>query len=421
MKQYRVMKTQLRNLSQKEFLILRALCRLSKSLYNEALFNVRQAFIRENRYIYSIENWRMFHEKMNYRFLGDGASKQILRYVDRSMKSFFALLKLKKAGKYDSPVKLPKYLDKEGFFPIILIHTEIRIRDGKFKLPISKNFKNEKIDIRFEVPKQLEDKKIKEFRIVPSFDARFFEIQFIYEVEDAKSDLNRDKTLGIDLGLDNLATCVSTDGDSLIIDGRQIKSTNQNWNKRMARIQSIKDRQKIKDYTLRQCKMTRKRNRKIDHAMYIAARMIIDFCLKHRIGRIVIGTNRDWKRKIDLGAKTNQNFVQIPHDKLRRKISDKCQMFGIEYIEQEESYTSKASFFDNDMIPIYSKNDETEYQFSGKRIKRGLYRISDGSLINADINGALNIIRKCKPESVFDIRRCKGSAAMPVRKRLVFN
>ncbi|MGX8706545.1 MAG: RNA-guided endonuclease TnpB family protein, partial [bacterium] len=209
-------------------------------------------------------------------------------------------------------------------------------------------------------------------------------------------DLDSGKFLAIDLGLDNLATCVTNDGASFIIDGKQIKYYNRLYNKENARLQSIKDKQGIKArYTKRQYLNTRKRNRRINHAMSVAAKRIVNYCVENGIGNIVVGYNPDWKRDIDIGKRNNQNFVQIPHGKLREKLSYLCELHGIRYTEQEESYTSKASFFDNDVLPIYNADNPQEYKFSGRRITRGQYRTASGYVLNADVNGALNILRKC--------------------------
>ena len=166
----------------------------------------------------------------------------------------------------------------------------------------------------------------------------------------------------IDFGLGNLATCVTNDGASMIFDGKQLKSYNRLYNKINAKIQSNKDKAKIKGFTRRQVFNTRKRNRRVNHAMSVAASKIVKYCLKNQIGNLVVGYNLDWKRNIEIG----KNFVQIPHGLLRQKLKYQCELYGIKYIEQEESYTSKASFFDNDELPKYNADNPQSYEFSGK-------------------------------------------------------
>ncbi len=156
-------------------------------------------------------------------------------------------------------------------------------------------------------------------------------------------------------------------------------------------MQSIKDKQGIKGLTKKQISITVNRNNKVRDYLNKAARYLINWCSKNQISTIVVGVNPGMKQNINLGKKTNQKFVQIPHHSLRLKLKAMCDRYGLAYKEQEESYTSKASFLDGDSIPIYNADNPTEYSFSGKRIKRGLYKTREGKLINADCNGAANI------------------------------
>ena len=163
--------------------------------------------------------------------------------------------------------------------------------------------------------------------------------------------------------------------------------------KENARLQSIKDLQGIKETTHKQFLIARKRNNRMNYYMCKTARIIVNYCIEHDIGNIVVGYNPDWKRNIDIGKQNNQNFVNIPHGNLRQKLQSLCERYGINYVEQEESYTSKADFFAND-LPIWNADNPKEYSFSGRRISRGQYKSSNDKIINADCNGALNILRK---------------------------
>ncbi|MBQ4470439.1 MAG: transposase, partial [Synergistaceae bacterium] len=205
--------------------------------------------------------------------------------------------------------------------------------------------------------------------------------------------LDYDKYLAVDLGLDNLASCVTSEGASFI--GKQIKFYNRLYNKENAKLQSILAKQQIKYFSKRQYLNLQKRNARINYAMSVAARKIISYCIDNHIGNIVVGYNPYWKRNINIGSHNNQNFVQIPHGLMREKLNYLCELYGIKYYEQEESYTSKASFFDNDKLPVYNADNPQSYTFSGKRITRGQYMTSTCYILNADINGALNILRKC--------------------------
>ena len=339
-----------------------------------------------------------------------------MKVADRCFKSFFALVKKVKEGSYQyNLVRLPQYLNKEGWF--LLIIPRINIKNGSFALPMSKAYKKQHGEVRFTIPPNIEGKKIKEVRIRPLNNAHFFEIEYIYEQPEFHVDLDSDKYLSVDLGLDNLATCVTSEGASFILDGKQVKSYNRLYNKENLRLQSIKDKQKVKSITLRQYLGLRKRNARIYHAMSTAARRIIKYCVDNRIGNIVVGCNPTWKQSINLGSHTNQNFVQIPHGRLRDKLSYLCELYGIKYIEQEESYTSKASFFDNDDLPTYNADNPQTYKFSGKRITRGQYRTAKGYIFNADVNGALNILRKCNLVSLTALQD-RGCVDQPQRIRV---
>ena len=217
----------------------------------------------------------------------------------------------------------------------------------------------------------------------------------------------------------NLCTCVTNTGASFIIDGRKLKSINQYYNKINAKLQSIKDKQRImRKTTLRQKKLAMKRNNRVNDYMNKTARKIINYCLNNDIGNIVLGYNNDFQRNSNVGSINNQNFVNIPYSKLRDKLEYLSKLYGIEFKLQEESYTSIASFFDRDEIPIYNKDNSQEYIFSGKRIKRGLYKTKKGYLLNADCNGALNILRKSKVVSLEALYH-RGELNTPKRIRVV--
>ena len=392
---YLTLKQQVKHLSKKEFRNLKYLSHIAKNLTNEAIYNIRQYYFNKKKYLSYNENYKMLKNSENYKKLNSNMAQQILKEVDGSFKSFFGLLKLAKNGQYDNKkIKLPKYLAKDGFTTLVIGF--IRLKDDTLTVPYSNSFRKMHKEITIKLPPVLKGRKIKEIRIIPKQHFRYFEIQYTYEVEEVQRELNKENALGIDLGIDNLCTCVTNTGASFIIDGRKLKSINQYYNKINAKLQSIKDKQKIEHTTLRQKRITRKRNNRINDYLSKAARTIVNYCLNNDIGKLVLGYNEDFQRNSNIGSINNQNFVNIPYGKLRDKLIYLCKLYGIEFKLQEESYTSKASFFDGDEIPIYDKENLQEYIFSGKRIKRGLYQTSKGKLINADCNGALNILRKSK-------------------------
>ncbi|MGD1698470.1 RNA-guided endonuclease InsQ/TnpB family protein [Dapis sp. BLCC M229] len=409
---YLTQKNKIRNLSSTEFKALRQLCRLSKNMYNVGLYSVRQFYFSEGGYLRYESNYHYCKENENYQLLQTDIAQQILKVVDRSFKSFFNLIQKAKESLYRfEQIRMPRYLKKEGYFPLII--PRIRVKDGYFNIPMSRKFKAEYGAVKIPFPERLADKNLKEVRIIPRFDAQFFEVEFITESE-RQPTVKTNNVLAIDLGLDNLATCVSNTGSSFILDGRKLKSINQWYNKENSRLQSIKDKQGIKGLTKKQISITVNRNNKVRDYLNKATRYLINWCRKNRISTLVVGVNYSMKQNINLGKKTNQKFVQIPHHSLRMKLKAMCDRYGLTYSEQEESYTSKASFLDGDLIPVYNADNPTEYSFSGKRVKRGLYKTREGKLINADSNGAANIGIKSNLNG-FIPDRLEASLAMPLR------
>lgn len=414
---YLTMKQQVKQLTKEDYKNLKLLSHIAKNLANEAIYNIRQYYFQEGEYLNYQKNYALLKNSPNYKMLNSNMAQQILKEVDGSFKSFFGLLKLAKKGKYNfKDIKLPKYLPKDGFTTLVIGF--VRIKGNKLIIPYSNTFKKKHKSIEINIPPKLVGKKIKEIRIIPKSKARFFEIQYIYEVEEIQSNVDKNKALAIDFGINNLATCVTSTGKSFIIDGRKLKSINQWHNKENARLQSIKDKQGYKSrYTNRQLKNTRKRNNRVNDYMNKTARTIINYCLENDIGNVVCGYNETFQRNSRLGKKNNQTFVNIPFGVLREKIEYLCELHGINFVKQEESYTSKASFFDRDIIPVYNENNPKEYEFSGKRIKRGLYQTKEGKLLNADVNGALNILSKSKVVDL-EVLYNRGELDTPVRIRV---
>ncbi|NEU73737.1 IS200/IS605 family element transposase accessory protein TnpB [Hassallia byssoidea VB512170] len=408
---YLTQKNQLRNLGKVEFLALKELCRLSKNLYNVGLYNVRQYFFEERKHLRYESAYHLCKENENYQALNTDIAQQTLKVVDRTFNGFFGLIKAVRSGTYQQKVKLPHYLPKDGYF--VLIIPRIKVKDGKFKVPMSPAFKKQFGEVVINFPERLNSDTIKEVRIHPKYDARFFEVEYISRSDNEPVETIPDSSLAIDFGLDNLATCVDTNGASFIVDGRKLKSINQWFNKENARLQSIKDRQKIQRLTERQARLYVNRSNKVRDYLNKAARLIIDHCINAKIECLIVGFNLGMKQDINLGSRTNQNFVQIPFFSLRNKLKSLCERYGLQYKEQEESYTSKSSYLDGDNLPIYNADKPATYQFSGKRVKRGLYRSKEGHLINADANGAANIGKKSKQNGFTGLSR--GCLAQPLR------
>ena len=416
---YLTIKQQIKHLTKEEYNILRELCRTAKNLTNQAIYNIRQYYFQEKQHLRYEANYHEMKTCQNYKLLNSNMAQQTLKDTDEMFKSFFSLIKLAKQGKYNfRHIKLPNYLPKNGYANLII--GQIKIKNNILTVPYSNTFKKKHEGIKkiqIKVPKVLENKKIKEIRIIPKFNARFFEIQYTYEIQEEDIKLNTNNALAIDLGVNNLCTCVTNTGKSFIIDGKKLKSINQFFNKQNTKLQSIKDKQNIKQQTKQQYLISNKRKNRVDDYINKTCRYIINYCLANNIGTLVIGYNQSFQNKTNLGKKNNQIFTQLPFGKIREKLEYLCKRYNINYILQEESYTSKASFFDNDELPIYNADNPQTYEFSGKRIKRGLYQTKDNYLFNADCNGALNILRKSKAVDL-TILCCRGELDTPKRIRI---
>lgn len=414
---YLTVKQQIKYLSKENYLSLKGLCHTAKNLTNEAIYNVRQYYFTEGEFLKYEKNYTLLKNSPNYKTLNSNMAQQILKEVDGSFKSFFGLLKLAKKGKYAfKDCKLPKYLPKDGYTTLVIGF--VRLKGNKLIIPFSNSFKKTHKPVEITIPPILLDKKVKEIRIIPKANARFFEIQYTYEAECIQRNLNKNNALAIDLGINNLATCVTSAGKSFIIDGRRLKSINQWFNKENARLQSIKDKQHFgKKTTNRQKAIARDRNNKVNDYMNKAARKVIDYCIKNNIGTLIVGYNETFQRNSHIGKQNNQNFVSIPYGKLREKLECLCELNDIAFVKQEESYTSKASFWDKDTIPVYNSDNPQVYAFSGKRVHRGLYKRADGKVFNADVNGALNILRKSNVVSL-DALYSSGEVDTPIRIRI---
>ena len=413
---YLTVKQQLKHLSKEEYLSLKELSHTAKNLYNQAVYNIRQYYFQEKKYLNYQKNNSLLKSSENYKTLNSNMSQQILKEVDGSFKSFFNLLKKKNKGMYNAKVKLPSYLSKNSFTTLVIGF--VRLNEDTLVIPYSNSFKKKHKKISIKIPPILLDKKIKEIRIIPKFNARFFEIQYTYEVQEEQRNLDKNHALAIDFGINNLVTCVTSKGKSFIIDGKKLKSINQWFNKENARLQSIKDKQKYgKKPTLRQKYLYSSRNNKVNDYMSKTARKIMNYCLENNIGSLVCGYNETFQRNTNIGKANNQTFVNIPFGKLREKLEYLCKLYSLRFVEQEESYTSKSSFFDMDILPKFEADKPQTYSFLGKRIKRGLYQTSKGYIFNADVNGALNILRKSNVVDL-EVLYSRGVVDTPARIRI---
>ena len=412
---YLTVKQQVKHLSKEDYCSIKELCHIAKNLTNQAIYNIRQHYFAEGKYLSYEKNYALLKSSDNYRTLNSNMAQQILKEVDGSFKSFFSLLKKANQGKYAlKDCRLPRYLPKDGYTTLVIGF--VRLKGNKLILPYSNSFKKTHKAVEITVPPILLDKKIKEIRIIPKADAKYFEIQYTYEAECIQRNLNKTNALALDLGINNLVTAVSNKGETFIIDGRRLKSINQWFNKKNARLQSIKDKQHLgMNPTNRQKAMAHKRNNRINDYMNKAARIVIDYCIDNDIGTLIVGYNETFLKDSNTDTR---NFVNIPYEMLIDKLEYLCELNSITFVMQEESYTSKASFWDQDAIPVYNCDDGKEYRFSGKRIHRGQYRTATGKVLNADVNGALNIMSKSNVVDV-NVLYSRAEVDTPVRIKIL--
>ena len=371
------------------------LCFKSKNLYNAALFEFRQSYFNKEEDTLTWQNInRIFNQsnQFDYRELPSKVSNTVLKKLGNNISLFCSLVK---KSDYNKKVRLPKFLHKtDGRFIVEFNkQTFSNKRDEDNNLIICKSSLNLRIPTKVENPQQV--------RIVPKTGC--YVIEVIYEIKENKMKQNQ-RVASIDLGLNNLATVVTNDGDNpILISGKKIKSINQYYNKMASKQKSLLPNNIFTSKSL--ARLWLKRNNKISYEIHKITKFLANYFDERDVSKVIIGNNTDWKNGINLGRRNNQNFVNIPYSKFINQLTYKCQLLGITVITREESYTSKASFLDYDEIPNY--NDETKPKFSGKRIKRGLYR-STTRKINADVNGAYNIMAKENPNYIISNREQLG-------------
>ena len=371
------------------------LCFDSKNLYNACLYKIRQEYIHNNISILNKLHYIMKNTS-EYKKLPAKVSSTVLNIVNLNFKSFFAALNSYKVNptKFKGRPRLPYYLDKEkGRY--FVSYTNQAISKKIFKKV--KKIKLSKTNIEFNTRiKKFED--INCVRIVPK--SGYYVIEVVYTILEANKLADNNRYLSIDLGVNNLATLTSNFKEikPLIINGKPLKSINQYYNKKLAHYTSILEKRNNKKVSNKTERLILKRKNKIDNYMHKASKEIVKKCIKDKINTLIIGKNNNWKQEINSGSKNNQNFVNIPHSRFIDMLSYKCEREGINVKLQEESYTSKASFLNLDNIPVYIKNNITNYEFGGYRKTRGMYKIKNESKeINADVNGSYNILRKAVP------------------------
>jgi len=379
---------------------LSRLCHLSKNLYNEAMYIIRQEFLKTGRWVRYTDLAFQLKSSKNYKELPSQTAQRILKVVDRNWRSFFKAIKIWKEHPdrfYEMP-RIPRYKKKDGEFMLIFTNQQAKIKDGMLILP-KKGSVIGKIKTRI--------KTLREVRIIPK--ALGYILEIVYEKVINAPGRDKTRIAGIDLGVRNLVTIANNIGiHPIVVKGGVAKSMNQYFNKQKAKIQSIYDKQGLKT-GLRAKKLFVKRDKKIHDYLHKVSRATISYLVDNNIGRLIIGRNENWKQRVNIGRRNNQNFATIPFYKLIHMLQYKAEEEGIEVFLQDESHTSKCSFFDGESVEHHDK-------YVGKR-KSGLFRTRFGYIINSDVNGALNIMKKAVPDAFerLDADGIEGAVGHPLR------
>lgn len=375
------------------------LCFDSKNLYNSCLYVVKEGYKNNTSILYNLHH--LMKDTEQYKKLPAKVASTVLLMVQKNFKSYFkASAEYKKnPTKFLSKPKIPKYLDKvNGRF--VTSYTNQAISKKVFKA--SGKILLSKSNIEFNT-KITDFKSIDCVRLIPKIG--YYVIELVYTIKDKEKLEDNNKYLGIDLGINNLATCTTNYKDikPFIINGKPLKSINQYYNKKKGYYQSILEKKNKTKKSKRLNRLNLKRKNKIDNYLHKASKQIVKIAKDNNINTIIVGKNDNWKQETNMGKQNNQKFVNIPHSRFIDMLIYKCEIEGINIIIQEESYTSKASFLNLDKIPKYNKDKVEKHTFSGYRESRGIYKIKGtDKKINADVNGSYNIIRKAVPNVFID-------------------
>ena len=380
--------------------LLKEFCVKSRKLYNHANYLVRQRFIAEDYWIRYGELDKTLKADVQYPDYKNmptaQSAQQILRLLDKNWKSFFKAIKDWKQhpSKYTGRPKLPRY--KHNTQVLMLTNQECKLKNNKIYFP--KCFDGFTISPKFI---EYDYSKFNQVRFIPKGNHIIAEI--IYEIADVESLPNNQKYMSMDLGVNNLATCVSNVKSPEIVNGRPLKAINQFYNKRRAYLQSRLPKNRKSSNKIQ--RITAKRNRQIEDYLHKSSKHIVKTCIENQINTIIIGKNDGWKQNVNMSKKVNQNFVSIPFNRLIEMIEYKAAKVGVTVIQTEESYTSGTSFLDNEL-------PTKEFYNKRRRVHRGLFKSNTGMIINADVNGAYQIMKKVVPNVINEWDR--GCGLQPV-------
>ncbi len=405
--------------------VLEFICSEANKLSNCAIYYCRQMFFKARKYVSNYELDELMKSNLHFKALRSAVAQQACHKVGESFKSYRKLAKLYREGKLENKPKLPKYRKKGGLTVVSYPARWVKLENNQLKFTLGKQVKAWFGIDSFTLPmaSNLDFKDLKEIRILPR--NKCFYAEFVYRQKEIKSSLNMSNVLGIDPGLGNLLTCVSTTGKSFIVNGKKIKSINQWYNKKVAALKKGKPQAYWDDEL---AALSEKRNRQFQDIRNKVARFIISWCLNNNVGTIIHGWNQGIKNNSKMSKKVNQEFVTIPNAAIKNRIEQLAVQNGINFLETEESYSSKSNFLANDELPTFGEKSERKHRFTGKRGKkikgklnnlgRGGYLTDDGIWLNSDCNGAANIIRKkvmTQPEKISLAKVTREVLSLPHR------
>lgn len=391
--------------------ILEYVCTEANKLSNCGIYYARQMYFKAGKIVSKFDLHKQLNKNSHFGALQSQVAQQTLTTIAESFRSFVGLSKAYRKRTIAERPRLPKYR-KQGYSLITYPGQAVKLADGQLRFPLGSKVKTWfGLDAFYlPMPSNLDYKSIREFRILPRNGC--FYLEFVYKLEQVKTCLDPSKVLGIDPGLNNWLTCISNVGTSFVVDGFHLKSLNQWYNKQVS---TIKEKKPQGFWSNKLAAITEKRNRQMRDAVNKAARKVINHCLDNQIGTLVFGWHKEQKDSSNMGRINNQKFVSVPTARLKDRIAQLCEQYGLQFVETEESYTSKASFVDNDFLPTYGAKPEN-WKSSGKRTKRGLFRTALNWYINADCNGGANIIRKVSTTLGLDLSGVsRGALSTPLR------
>jgi putative transposase len=384
--------------SHQHWLSIDRLSFLSKNLYNAANYICRQYFFATGKKYSLTDLYHLIKDSVDYSALPTKVSKQIIKRLVSTWKSYFEVYKewQQHPVQFLGKPRIPRYKDKiKGRNVVIYYHESVykaELKKGVCHLSMSE----------IKIPTKVDN--VVEVRLVPR--ATCYVVEIVYYKQEQEPSSNP-YVAGIDLGLTNLVALTSNQPGfrPILINGRPLKSVNQFYNKTKAQLQEQLDEERKTSKRIQS--LTAYRNRYVDNYLHNTSRRIVNLLQESEIGILVIGKNENWKQNLNIGKRNNQSFTQIPHARLIDQIAYKCQLAGILVVVTEESYTSKTSALD-------LETPRKHNTYLGKRVKRGLFESQSGIKVNADVNGSLQITRKVFPNA-YTVEGIASAAVAPLK------